>query len=106
MGGGILFGPRENNGMAAAFLGGPVITTTDYANNILINTIDRGHIFGGVIRQFIWVQNGFVYTRVEGTGVGNFAYINERVGAVLFTIMIARQRRYINEILRRLPPNN
>ncbi|MCH7736949.1 MAG: hypothetical protein IH872_06045 [Chloroflexi bacterium] len=94
-GSGTLLGPREEGGMACAFLGGPVVTTSDYAALTITNAVLEGHLFGGTIRQQIWERGGQVMTKVVGRGFGNFASINAVAGRLLFDVMLQAQKAYI-----------
>ncbi|MCH7736950.1 MAG: hypothetical protein IH872_06050 [Chloroflexi bacterium] len=92
---GVFLGPREQGGRACAWIGGPVLTTGDSASLILVNEVQRGHLFGGIIRQQIWEENGYVVTRVVGEGYGNFARINEIAGVLMFSALIKHQMLYL-----------
>ena len=81
--------------MACAFLGGPVLTTSDYASLTIINAVMEGHLFGGTIRQRIWEEGGQVKTKVVGRGFGNFASINAAAGPYLFGPLLRLQKAYV-----------
>ena len=91
---------REEGGTAVAMIGGPVTTTSDTDAGTLTNTVQPGHLLGGIVVESVSEVGGNVVASIEGRGFGNFAAANEAVGRSMFTGLLYAQGVYLREKLR------
>lgn len=81
----MMFGPRTQGGNAVAMFGGPVQTTHDDDNMMLINYAMPSHFFeGGYVFIRVFQDDVNVYAETIGVGNNNFAWFNEWFGSILF----------------------
>jgi hypothetical protein len=84
-----MLGPRTQGGRAIAMFGGPVQTTHDDKNMMLVNFAMPGHFFsGGYVLIRVFEEEGNVYAETIGFGNNNFAWFNEWFGSLLFKAVI------------------
>ncbi|MDH6250305.1 hypothetical protein M2347_000032 [Chryseobacterium sp. H1D6B] len=80
-----LFGNRINEGLATAGGFGPVRTVNKRETLEIDNIAQQGHLLNpGFVNIKVYEENNKVYMRLLGEGTGNFAWLNEKGGTMVF----------------------